>query len=157
LTSDRHNPHAPGCKQNQIQFANKDIAATLARMKMIFVFLAFFISMSVSAIAQQAGKGQLLHVVSFKFKDTASKDQIKQVEDAFRDLKKKISEIKDYKWGTNVSPEKHDKGFTHGFILAFNSEKDRDTYLNHPDHKAFGKIVGPVLADVFVIDFWTKE
>jgi hypothetical protein len=113
--------------------------------------------MSVSALAQQAGKGQLLHVVSFKFKDTASKEQIRQVEDAFRDLKKKISEIKDYKWGTNVSPEKHDKGFTHGFVLTFNSEKDRDAYLVHPDHKAFGKIVGPVLADVFVIDFWTRE
>ena len=85
------------------------------------------------------------------------RSKIKQVEDAFRDLKKKISEIKDYKWGTNVSPEKHDKGFTHGFILTFNTEKDRDAYLVHPDHKAFGKIVGPVLADVFVIDFWTKE
>jgi hypothetical protein len=141
----------------QIQFANGDIAATLTRMRMIFAFVAFFICMSVSAPAQQAGKGQLLHVVSFKFKDSASKEQIKQVEDAFRDLKKKISEIKDYKWGTNVSPEKHDKGFTHGFILAFNSEKDRDAYLVHPDHKAFGKIVGPVLADVFVIDFWTRE
>jgi hypothetical protein len=141
----------------QIQFANAGIAATLARMKMIFAFVALFVCMSVSALAQQAGKGQLLHVVSFKFKDTASKEQIKQVEDAFRDLKKKISEIKDYKWGTNVSPEKHDKGFTHGFILTFNSDKDRDAYLVHPDHKAFGKIVGPVLADVFVIDFWTRE
>ena len=126
-------------------------------MKMIFAFVAFFICMSVSAPAQQAGKGQLLHVVSFKFKDTASKEQIKQVEDAFRDLKKKISEIKDYKWGTNVSPEKHDKGFTHAFILTFKNDKDRDAYLIHPDHKAFGKIVGPVLADVFVVDFWAAK
>ena len=142
---------------HQIQFANGDITATLTHMKTIFAFVAFLLCLSVSAPAQQAGKGQLLHVVSFKFKDTASKEQIKQVEEAFRDLKKKISEIKDYKWGTNVSPEKHDKGFTHGFILTFNSEKDRDTYLAHPDHKAFGKNLGPVLADVFVIDFWTRE
>ncbi|MCI0745040.1 MAG: Dabb family protein [Verrucomicrobia subdivision 3 bacterium] len=107
--------------------------------------------------AKSAGKGKLLHVVSFKFKDTATKEQIKQVEDAFRGLKKKITEIKDYQWGTNVSPEKHDKGFTHGFILTFNSDKDRDAYLVHPDHKEFGKLVGPVLADVFVIDFWTQD
>ena len=92
-----------------MQFANESTIATLTRMKMIFVLVAFFICISVSTPAQQAGKGQLLHVVSFKFKDTASKEQIKQVEDAFRDLRKKISEIKDYKWGTNVSPEKHDK------------------------------------------------
>ena len=98
----------------------------------------------------------LLHVVSFRFKDTTTKEQIKAVEDAFRDLKKKIPQIKDYQWGTNVSPEKHDKGFTHGFVLRFQSEQDRDDYLVHPDHKAFGKLVGPVLADVFVIDFWAQ-
>ena len=131
--------------------------ATLGRMKTIAALVGLLVCISVSGFAQDAKKGKLLHVVSFKFKETATKEQIKQVEDAFRDLKKKIKEIKDYKWGTNVSPEKHDKGFTHGFILTFNSEKDRDTYLVHPDHKAFGKIVGPVLGDVFVIDFWTQE
>jgi hypothetical protein len=101
-------------------------------------------------------KTTLHHVVAFKFKDGTSAEQIKRVEDSFRDLKKKIKEIKSYEWGTNVSPEKHDKGFTHGFILTFKSEKDRDTYLDHPEHKTFGKIVGPVLADVFVIDFWAQ-
>lgn len=109
------------------------------------------------AFASSAADGKLHHVVSFKFKDTASKEQIKQVEDAFRDLKKKIKEIQTYEWGTNVSPEKHDKGFTHAFILTFKSDKDRDAYLVHPDHKAFGKIVGPVLADVFVVDFWSTK
>jgi len=27
----------------------------------------------------------------------------------------------------------------------------------HPDHKAFGKVLGPVMEDVFVIDFRAKE
>ena len=67
------------------------------------------------------------------------------MEDAFRALKGKIPEIISYEWGTNVSPEKHDKGFTHGFILTFKSDKDRDTYLVHPAHKKFGELVGPVL------------
>ena len=49
------------------------------------------------------------------------------------------------------------KGTTHGFILTFNSEKARDEYLVHPDHKEFGKLVGPLLADVFVIDFWAQD
>jgi hypothetical protein len=57
----------------------------------------------------------------------------------------------------NNSPEKHNKGTTHGFILTFNNEKDRDAYLVHPDHKKFGELVGPLLADVFVIDFWAQE
>lgn len=107
--------------------------------------------------AQQEKKGELLHVVSFKFKEGATREQIKGVEDALVELKPKIKEIKWLKWGTNVSPEKHDKGFTHCFVLAFENEKDRDAYLVHPDHKAFGKTLGPVFGDVFVIDFWAKE
>jgi hypothetical protein len=56
-----------------------------------------------------------------------------------------------------VSPEKHDKGFTHCFVLTFAGEKERDAYLIHPEHKAFGKVLGPVLGDVFVLDFVGKE
>jgi hypothetical protein len=112
----------------------------------------------VTGIAGNAGAAQKLnHVVSFKFKSTASVDDIKKVEQAFSALKEKIPQITSLEWGTNVSPEKHDKGFTHCWILSFKSDKDRDTYLDHPEHKAFGKIVGPVLQDVFVIDFWVKE
>jgi len=137
--------------------------ATLpAIMKMISILMALGLAIGLAAAQkddakENAGrKGKLFHVVSFKFKESATKEQIKQVEDAFGGLKKKIKEIKEYQWGTNVSPEKHDKGFTHGFILKFDNAKDRDAYLVHPDHKEFGKLVGPVLADVFVIDFWAE-
>jgi hypothetical protein len=71
-------------------------------------------------------------------------------------LKEKIAQVAAFEWGTNVSKEKRDKGFTHCFILSFKSEQDRDTYIDHAEHKAFVKIVGPVVDDVFVIDFWTK-
>ena len=59
--------------------------------------------------------------------------------------------------GINNSPENKNKGCTHGFILTFHTEKDRDAYLVHPQHKEFGKLVGPLLDDVFVLDFWAKE
>lgn len=109
-----------------------------------------------AATAADAPRGKLVHLVSFKFKDTASKEDIRKVEEAFAALPGTISQIASFEWGTNVSPEKHDKGFTHGFILTFRTEKDRDDYLVHPDHKKFGALVGPVLADVFVVDFWAK-
>lgn len=109
------------------------------------------------AEAKPAAKSQLLHVVSFKFKDSASPADIKKVEEAFRALKTKIPQIKKLVWGLNNSPEKHNKGCTHAWVLTFASEADRDAYLVHPDHQEFGKLVGPVLADVFVVDFWTKE
>ena len=111
-----------------------------------------------AADAGSSGKsGKLRHVVAFKFKESASKADIKKVEDAFRDLQKKIPTIVGYEWGTNISPENRNKGCTHAFILTFNSEKDRDDYLVHPAHKDFGKLAGPFFEDVFVIDFWAQK
>jgi hypothetical protein len=98
---------------------------------------------------------KIRHVVCFKFKEDATKKEIAKVEKAFEDLKKKkkIVEIENLEWGTNNSPEGLNKGFTHCFILTFADEKARDAYLPHPDHKAFGKVLKPILDDVFVIDF----
>lgn len=128
-------------------------------MKTLLALAALLLAMTLTTFAadKPAGSTKLYHVVSFKFKADAGKEQIDAVVNAFRDLKTKIKVIKEFSWGTNVSPEKHDKGFTHAFILSFNSEKDRDEYLVHPNHKAFGKIVGPVLADVFVVDYWAQK
>lgn len=108
--------------------------------------------------ADTAPKSETLrHVVSFKFKDTTTKEQIKKVEDAFRALKTKIPQISSFEWGTNVSPEKLDKGFTHTFIVTFKSDKDRDAYLIHPEHKKFVDLALPLIGDAFVIDFWSKS
>ena len=75
---------------------------------------------------------RLQHVVCFKFKSTATADEIKNVEIAFQGLKKKIPQVVSLEWGTNVSKEQREKGFTHCFFLTFKSEQDRDTYINTP-------------------------
>src|SRR5262249_1421310 len=128
-------------------------------MKTTFTLLSLAMSLASSAFAAEspAPSGKLRHVVSFKFKAEAKPEQIDRVVEAFRDLKKKIPTIQQFEWGRNISPEKHDKGFTHGFTVTFKSEKDRDEYLVHPDHRAFGKLLGPILADVFVIDYWAQD
>ena len=102
-------------------------------------------------------KGPLYHVVCLKFKDGTTPEQIKTVETAFRELKTKIPGVLTLHWGTNVSPENRNKGFTHCFVLTFANEKDRDAYLVDPAHKAFGKLAGPSFADVFVIDFVSQD
>jgi hypothetical protein len=116
---------------------------------------AFAADAEKSAGAGEAKGRALYHVVSFKFKETASKEQIKEVEEAFAALPSKIPTIHSFAGGTDISPEKRAKGFTHCWVLTFASEKDRDAYIVHPAHAAFGKLVGPVVADVFVIDFWS--
>ena len=98
----------------------------------------------------------LRHVVLFKFKSTATRDQISEVVKAFRSLPEKIDAIHDFESGTDVSIENKSKGFTHGFLVTFRNEADRAIYLPHPAHKEFVSIVGPVLEDVIVFDYWSK-
>ena len=123
----------------------------------MLIAAAVLVSMTLTPAARGAdAKKMLYHVVSVKFKPDATPEQIKAAEQAFAALKTKIPGIATLNWGTNISPEKKDKGFTHCFVLTFASEKDRDAYLPHPEHKAFGKVLGPVVADVMVIDFWSQ-
>lgn len=129
-------------------------------MKICFILcIAFLISLASVCIAAESSKGtgKLRHVVAFKFKESASEADIKKVVESFRALKKTIPQIKGFEYGMNNSPEGFNKGTTHAFILTFDSEKGRDEYLVHPEHKKFGEGLGPVLADVFVIDFWAHE
>lgn len=97
---------------------------------------------------------QLRHVVLFKFKESSSAADIKTVETAFGKLPSEIKEIKDYEWGLNNSPEGLNKGFTHCFLVTFDSEEARAIYLPHPAHKAFVDVLSPHLDDVLVIDYW---
>lgn len=133
-------------------------------MKKILSILTLILAVSMTMNAQTKKKTSspvvskvLRHVVLFKFKETSSPEDIKKVEDAFRELPKKIKVIKSYEWGLNNSPENHSQGFTHCFLLTFASEKDRDIYLPHPDHKAFGAVLGPHLDKVLVVDYWTEK
>lgn len=99
---------------------------------------------------------ELRHVVLFSFNETVKPAELKQIEDAFEALPSKIKEIKDFEWGLNNSPEKLNKGFTHCYLLTFDSEEGRAIYLPHPAHKAFGDLLTPHLKDVLVVDYWTN-
>lgn len=98
----------------------------------------------------------LRHVVLFAFKESSSDADVAKIVKAFQALPKKISEIKDFEWGTDISPEGKAQGYTHCFFVTFASEADRDAYLPHPAHQEFVSIVGPHLEDVCVVDYWAK-
>lgn len=129
-------------------------------MKLKFLFLASLLMISSMAFVSPIStppKKMLRHVVLFKFKDSATPAQIKEVENAFRKLPSKIKEIKGFEWGMENSPEGLSQGFTHVFFVTFDSEEGRAIYLPHPDHKEFGKLLQPYLEKALVVDYWTKE
>ncbi len=126
-------------------------------MKKAVLYAAVFIIAIVITSALSKETKMLRHVVLFKFKESASPAQVQEVENAFKALPSKIKEIKGFEWGTNNSPENLNQGLTHCFFLSFESEKDRDAYLPHPAHKEFGKLLGPYLDKVVVVDYWVKD
>jgi hypothetical protein len=98
----------------------------------------------------------LRHVVLFQFKETSTPDDVARIVAAFRGLPARIPQIKAFEWGTDVSPEGKANGFTHCFFVTFATEADRDAYLPHPAHEEFVAIVGPHVANVCVVDYWTR-
>jgi len=129
-------------------------------MKITLLILIALLAMATFVQAQYARKtsGKVLrHVVLVQFKSTATAGEIKKIEMAFHELPSKIKEIKSFEWGVNNSPEKLNQEFTHCFFVTFASEKDRDAYLPHPEHKAFVEILKPIMDKVLVIDYWTEK
>lgn len=102
---------------------------------------------------------QVKHVVVFKYKSTATPEQIEQVTTAFKALKGTIPGIVSFEYGTNNSPEKLNKGFTHIYLLTFTDAAARDAYLPHAEHKKFGELLGKlnILEEPFVVDFEVQE
>ena len=129
-------------------------------MKKAFVLLLILVAITPILHAQNSKQmsGKLLrHVVLLKFKDASSAADVKKVEDAFRALPSKIKSVKGFEWGKNNSPENINQGFTHCFFVSFETEKDREEYLPHPDHKAFVGVLTPHLDKVLVIDYWAEK
>ena len=97
--------------------------------------------------------GLYRHVVVFKFKETATKNQIDEIVEAFGKLRDDIPEIIAYEHGVNVSPEGLDQGFTHVFLVTFKDKAGLEVYLPHPVHQAFVQKLRPLLDQPFVVDY----
>jgi len=111
---------------------------------------------SESVAKEQPGK-VLRHMVLYKFKESATPQQIQEVVDAFSALPKKIDTITGFEKGTNVSTENKSEGFTHCFVVTFKDEARRDAYLKHPAHDDYVKVVRDRREKVIVFDYWTGQ
>ena len=90
----------------------------------------------------------------FKFKDDAPAAKVQAIVEAFKDLPGKLPAVLSLEWGTNVSPEGLDQGFTHVFTLSFASKESLEKhYLHEPAHQAFVAMLGGVLEKALVVDY----
>jgi hypothetical protein len=107
------------------------------------------------AASRELPDSAVRHVVVFRYRPEATEEQIAQVTAAFRALQDKIPGIIAFEHGINNSPEGKNLGFTHAYTVAFESVAARDAYLPHPEHRAFGELLGRlgILDDAFVVDY----
>ena len=93
------------------------------------------------------------HFGVFKFKDSTTSQQI---DDCFSTMQKMVGQIPgllSMENGPYQSDEGLDDGFTHGFIMTFDTLESRDKYLPHPIHEKVKDLVVPQLERVIVFDF----
>lgn len=119
------------------------------------LFAAFAVLFTMTAISS-AADAPYRHVVFFKFKDGAKPEEVKAIEDAFIALAKKVDTVKAFEWGTNVSPEGLNDGFTHCFLVTFADKAGLEVYLPHDAHKEFVSKLKPLLDKACVLDYVAK-
>lgn len=93
------------------------------------------------------------HYGIFQFKPEVSEAQIDECFSAMKGMVGQIPGLQDLEHGPYESPEGLNEGFTHGFIMTFDSPESRDAYLPHPVHESVKDIVVPRLERVIVFDF----
>jgi len=121
-------------------------------------FLLFTLTLLITTMSTLATAADTpyRHVVFFKFKDSATSEQVHSLEIAFGELVKKIDTVAGYEWGTNVSLEGLNDGFTHCFFVTFKDKAGLEAYLPHVEHQAFVAKLKPQLDKVCVLDYVAK-
>ncbi|WP_262250121.1 Dabb family protein [Parapedobacter soli] len=93
------------------------------------------------------------HFGVFKFKEGVDDRRIAECFRAMKDMVGEIPGLLDMEYGPYSSPEGLNDGFTHGFVMTFDSEESRDAYLPHPVHERVKEVVVPALDRLVVFDF----
>ena len=109
-----------------------------------------------SKVADQSPERVLRHVVLFEFKETTTKEQIKETERLFCEMAREVKEIKEFEWGDDINNGRRAQGFTHCFVLTFTSEAGRDKYMSHPAHKRLRDATRQYIKKMLVIDYWNR-
>ncbi|CAG8954019.1 hypothetical protein HYFRA_00009119 [Hymenoscyphus fraxineus] len=103
----------------------------------------------------------ITHMIFFKFKDSASKEEVSEASKNLIALAKNCIHpttnapyILSSTGGENISNEGMSGEFTHGFVSQFANKEDMEYYLrSDPAHMAFIKSVGAIAEKAQVIDY----
>lgn len=78
------------------------------------------------------------HIVLTKFKPETEERDILDIYAGLSDLTRRLSGAQGFTGGRSESPEQIERGYTHAFVIDFDSWEDLETYAKHPEHQALG-------------------
>jgi hypothetical protein len=93
------------------------------------------------------------HYGCFQFKNGTPESRIAECFASMEGMVGKIPGLLDFNYGAYDSAEGLNDGYTHGFIMTFETPQARDEYLPHPIHEEVKDGVVPNLERVVVFDF----
>ncbi len=93
------------------------------------------------------------HFGVFQFKPEITQAQIEESFACMHALVDSIEGLLSMEHGPYKSAEGLNDGYTHGFIMTFDSPESRDGYLPHPEHVKAIDLVQPRLERLVVFDF----
>jgi len=93
------------------------------------------------------------HYGMFQFKEGISEAEIANCFATMQAMVGQIPGLLEMEHGSYDSTEGLNDGYTHGFIMTFDSPESREAYLPHPIHEKVKDLVVPKLERVVVFDF----
>ena len=93
------------------------------------------------------------HFGMFQFKQGVSDAQIAECFSTMKGMIGKVPGFLEMEYGPYDSSEGLNDGYTHGFIMTFETPEAREAYLPHPVHEEVKALVIPKLERVVVFDF----
>jgi hypothetical protein len=93
------------------------------------------------------------HIVLFRTREGTADADVARVLADLRGLAGVIPGIVDVTGGANNSPEGLAQGYTHGFVVTFDSAVARDAYLPHPEHRRVAAGLVALSEGILVLDY----
>ena len=93
------------------------------------------------------------HIVLFKFKPEVSEETVADLFSQLAELKNLIPGMTHFSGGPYSSHEGLNQGYTHGFLMTFESPEARDAYLPHDEHERVKSQILQHIESVVTFDY----
>lgn len=113
----------------------RNILGKLVVLSLLFFAIPLSVSCSDESVLTKKRAPIIRHMVLFKFKEDAARQDIDDAFKTLMDLKDKIPGIVSITTGHYESHEKLNKGFNYGFTIDFKDASASERYHSHPERQ----------------------